>query len=90
MNDIESIRFEIDIDELTKEYWSFFYVRDSYVLDNYVLDKKKTKRHKFRTEKAYCRIRTRNNTITVEDVPLTAEIKQKLKEEMLKKFRVEK
>lgn len=80
---------EKQIDELTKEQFSFGIFNNVLVLNSYNLSLKedKTKR-KYNITKCYDRLYTRNSTITLEQVPLTEEIKNEAKLEYIKTIKV--
>jgi hypothetical protein len=80
---------EKQIDELTKERFSFWVNGNILILDSYnlFLRENKTKR-KYNSIKCYDRLYTRNSTITLEQVPLTEEIKNEALQEYIKTLKV--
>lgn len=82
------MRIEIDkeIDELNKEQFVFWFNedRETIWLDGYYIMQRKTKRSKYRVLEKYDRLRDRESTIAMNDVPLTDEIKQRIKDETIK------
>ena len=80
---------EKQIDELTKEQFGFRIFDNVIVFDSYnlFLRENKTKR-KYRSIKCYDRLHTRNSNITLEQVPLTEEIKTEVLQEYIKTLKV--
>lgn len=63
-------------DELSCEYWRFYFLENTLWLDIYEYKDRLTKRHDFRTVRRYARL-NRRDSMREEEVPLTEEIKKK-------------
>jgi len=83
-------KIERQIDVLTREEFYFVDLNKCWKLQRYYLLKKKTKRHKPIPIKYYDRIDSRECNIKVEEINLDDEIKKRLLDEIVKKFKVEK
>lgn len=77
-------------DRLVFEKWTF-YVRDEnnkllFELDGYVLCGRETKRHKLKISKRYYRLSHRDSTVKKEDVPITSELVNEVKDIIISKI----
>jgi hypothetical protein len=78
-----------EIDEFTKEEYEFILFGNlDLVLDEYILTQRITKRHKFNKVKYYNRIRSKDSTMLVEEVPLTDEIVKKAIDDVISRLKV--
>lgn len=65
------------ISELEYVEWKFYFYNNTLWLDKYIIFSRETKRQKkYRMKTRYERIMSRDSNITLEEVPLTEEIKQ--------------
>lgn len=84
-------RIEIikEIDELNREVYRFCLIDETkLVLDEFRIEFKETKRHKFKCNKFYERLRKRESTLTVDDVNLTEELKQEVIDKFISQLTV--
>jgi len=80
---------EKQIDELTKEQFRFWVNGNIIILDYYNLFSLENKnKRKYNSIKCYDRLYTRNSNITLEQVPLTEEIKNEVLQEYIKTLKV--
>lgn len=80
---------EKQIDELNKEQFSFWVNGHILILDSYYfLSRENTRKRTWRQLKKYNRTMTRDNNITLQEVPLTEEIKTEALQEYIKTLKV--
>ena len=80
---------EKQIDELTKEQFGFRIFDNVIVFDSYfLLRRENTKKRTWNSLKKYERLSSRNSNITLEQVPLTEEIKTEVLQEYIKTLKV--
>lgn len=80
---------EKQIDELTKEQFSFWVKDNTLVLDSYYLFSRENKsKRKYNFVKRYERLSHRNSSMTLQEVPLTEEIKTEVLQEYFKILKV--
>ena len=74
------ITYEKQIDELTKEQFSFWVKDNIIILDSYfLLRRENTRKRTWNSLKKYERLSSRNSNITLQEVPLTEEIRNEAK-----------
>lgn len=81
---------EKQIDELTKEQFRFHIFNSSFlVLDSYhLLSRENTRKRDWNSLKRYERLSDRNSNITLQEVPLTEELKIEALQEHIKTLKV--
>lgn len=83
------ITYEKQIDELTKEQFSFWVKDNIIILDSYfLLRRENTRKRTWNSLKKYERLSSRNSNITLQEVPLTEEIKTEVLQEYIKTLKV--
>jgi hypothetical protein len=90
-SEIKMARTEIikEIDEFNREIYRFCLLNDTkLILDEFRIEFRETKRHKFKCNKFYERLRQRESTLTIDDVNLTEELKQEVIAEFMSKLEV--
>jgi hypothetical protein len=79
------MRIEKQVNELTKEVWGFTVIDRIIYLDSYhVMTRESTRARKYRSIKQYERIKSRDNTLTENEVPFTDELRQEVLNEYFK------
>lgn len=80
---------EKQIDELTKETYRFWINGNIIIFDAYYLfGRENTRKRTYKVLKRYERIGGRDNTITLQEAPLTEEIKTEVLQEYIKTLKV--
>ena len=64
------IRFDVNVEKLSKEEYSFILIDDVLWLDTYILWQRQTTRHSFKAVKYYSRLHTRSCSISENEVVL--------------------
>ena len=83
------ITYEKQIDELTKEQFSFWVKDNIIILDSYfLLSRENTRKRTWNTVRNYERLSGRSSRITLEQVPFTEEIKREVLEQYIKTLKV--
>lgn len=75
-------------DNLKVQKWTFILLDSKLVLDSYSLSKKASKRHSFKITLSYSRLRHRESSLSVEEVPFSDNIQQSALNELMKKITV--
>lgn len=77
------------IDELTREEFDFYQTNNTLILDSYRYStRENTRKRSYTSIKRYERLRNRNSNITLQEVPLTEEIKTEVLQEYIKTLKV--
>lgn len=80
---------EKQIDELTKEQFGFWVNNNVIILDSYfLLRRENTRKRTWNSLKKYERLSSRNSNITLQEVPLTEEIRNEVLQEYIKTLKV--
>jgi len=77
-------------DFLKMQSWDFILLDNLLVLERYAELSKKTKRHKYNVDKIYKRLCSRNNNISLADVPFDEKIQVEAMQELVRKITVTK
>lgn len=87
MNERYSIK-RYSLDKLKFFEWIFWLNGTDIWLDKYFEYRRETKRHKFNVEEKYDKIFTRNNSISVDDVPLPDDVVSEVKNIIVSNLKV--
>jgi hypothetical protein len=80
---------EKQIDELTKETFRFWIKDNLIILDSYYFFRREnTRKRNYNVLKKYERLNGRDNNITLQEVPLTEELKAEVLEEYTKTLKI--
>lgn len=80
---------EKQIDELTKEWFTFWVNGNLIILSTYfLLSRENTRKRTYTAIKKYDRLYERDSNITLEEVPLTQEIREEVLSEHVKSLKV--
>jgi hypothetical protein len=80
----------IDHNKLKREVYGFYFQNEFHIyFDSYRLEERKTLRHKFVMIRKWNRIDDRQNDIKLEEIIFDENIKQKVREQLLKQINIE-
>lgn len=76
---MKNIRFTEELSELEHIEWSFYLLDFTLWLDEYIVYRRENKKQrKYKTVEKYARVMGRDNTIKLENISLTEDIKAKV------------